>query len=122
MSGKEASPNLLCTLLLVLLLLFSCFIVVNISTFLQGDPDISNNLNSLIFKAIQDLIAQSGRITIEYQTPTKQLLAYEHSLSVCLSVCLSAYHKFGVLMLVCSLSLSIYMDKHNRLLETDRLC
>ena len=70
MSGKEASPNLLCTLLLLLLLLFSCFIVVNISTFLQGDPDISNNLNSLIFKAIQDLIAQSGRLTIEYQTPT----------------------------------------------------
>ena len=34
---------------------------LNITTLLQGDPSISNNMNSLIFKAVQDFITQSGR-------------------------------------------------------------
>ena len=39
--------------------------VVNITTLLQGDPNISNNMNSLIFKAVQDFITQSGRFAME---------------------------------------------------------
>ena len=39
--------------------------LLNITTLLQGDPNISNNMNSLIFKAVQDLIAQSGRFAME---------------------------------------------------------
>ena len=39
--------------------------LLNITTLLQGDPDISNNMNSLIFKAVQDFITQSGRFAME---------------------------------------------------------
>ena len=35
------------------------------STLLQGDPNILNNMNSLIFKAVQDFIAQPGRFATE---------------------------------------------------------
>ena len=35
------------------------------STLLQGDPNISNNMNSLIFKAVQDFITQSSRFAME---------------------------------------------------------
>ena len=38
--------------------------LLNITT-LQGDPNISNNINSLIFKAVQDFITQSGRFAME---------------------------------------------------------
>ena len=34
--------------------------LLNITTLLQGDPNISNNMNSLIFEAVQDFIAQSN--------------------------------------------------------------
>ena len=39
--------------------------LLNITTLLQGDPNISNNMNSLIFKAVQDFITQSGRFAME---------------------------------------------------------
>jgi len=39
--------------------------LLNISTLLRGDPNISNNRNSLIFKAVIDFIAQSGRFARE---------------------------------------------------------
>ena len=39
--------------------------LLNITTLLQGDPNISNNMNSLIFKAVQDFITQSGRLAVE---------------------------------------------------------
>ena len=39
--------------------------LLNITTLLQGDPNTSNNMNSLIFKAVQDFIAQSGRFAME---------------------------------------------------------
>ena len=39
--------------------------LLKFTTLLQGDPDISNNMNSVIFKAVQDFIAQSGRFTVE---------------------------------------------------------
>ena len=39
--------------------------LLNITTLLQGDPNISNNMNSLIFKAVQDFITQSCRFAIE---------------------------------------------------------
>ena len=42
--------------------------LLNITTLLQGDPNISNNMNSLIFKAVQDFITQSGRFAMEWQT------------------------------------------------------
>ena len=32
---------------------------------LQVDPDISNSVNSLIFKAVQDFIAQIGRFSMD---------------------------------------------------------
>ena len=35
------------------------------TSLLQGDPKISNNMNSLIFKAVQDFITQSGRFAME---------------------------------------------------------
>ena len=38
--------------------------VLNITTLLQGDRNISNNMNSLIFKAVLDFIAQSGRFAM----------------------------------------------------------
>ena len=34
--------------------------LLNITTLLQGDPNISSNMNSLIFKAALDSIAESG--------------------------------------------------------------
>ena len=49
--------------------------LLNITTLLQGDPNISNNMNSLIFKAVQDFIAQSGRFAMEWQT---RLNSYWH--------------------------------------------
>ena len=39
--------------------------LLNITTLLQGDPNISSNMNSLIFKAVQDFITQSGRFAME---------------------------------------------------------
>ena len=42
--------------------------LLNITTLLQGDPNISNNMNSLIFKAAQDFITQSGRFAMEWKT------------------------------------------------------
>ena len=39
--------------------------LLNITTLLQGDPNISNSINSLILKAVQDFLAQSGRIAME---------------------------------------------------------
>ena len=39
--------------------------LLNITTLLQGDPNISNKMNSLIFKAVQDFITQSGRFAME---------------------------------------------------------
>ena len=42
--------------------------LLNITTLLQGDPNISNKMNSLLFKAVQDFITQSGRFAIEWQT------------------------------------------------------
>ena len=39
--------------------------LLNTATLLQGDPNISNNMNSLIFKAVQDFITQSGRFAME---------------------------------------------------------
>ena len=39
--------------------------VYNSSTLLQGDPNISNNVNSLIFKDVLDFIAQSSRFAME---------------------------------------------------------
>ena len=36
--------------------------LLNISTLLQGAPNVSSNRNSLIFKAVQDFIAQSGHL------------------------------------------------------------
>ena len=39
--------------------------LLNITTFLQRDPNISNNMNSLMFKAVQDFITQSGRFAME---------------------------------------------------------
>ena len=41
------------------------FALINICLLLQGGPDISNNVNSLTFKAIQEFIAQSGRFAME---------------------------------------------------------
>ena len=38
---------------------------LNISTLLERDPNISNNRNSEIFKAVQDFIAQSGHFAME---------------------------------------------------------
>ena len=45
--------------------------LLNITTLLQGDPNTSNNMNSLIFKAVQDFITQSGRFAIEWQYSVK---------------------------------------------------
>ena len=42
--------------------------LLNITTLLRGDPNISNNMNSLIFKTVQDFIVQSGRFDMEWQT------------------------------------------------------
>ena len=42
--------------------------LLNITTLLQGDPNISNNMNSLIFKAVQDFIVQSSCFAMEWQT------------------------------------------------------
>ena len=39
--------------------------LLNITILLQGDPNISNNMNSLMFKAVQDFITQSGRFAME---------------------------------------------------------
>ena len=39
--------------------------LLNMTTLLQGEPNISNNMNSLIFKAVQDFITQSGRFAME---------------------------------------------------------
>ena len=39
--------------------------LLNITALLQGDPNISNNMNSLIFKAVQDFITQSGHFVME---------------------------------------------------------
>ena len=39
--------------------------LLSITTLLQGDPNISNNTNSLIFKAVQDFITQSGHFAME---------------------------------------------------------
>ena len=39
--------------------------LLNITTLLQGDPNVSNKMNSLIFKAVLDFIAQSGRFAME---------------------------------------------------------
>ena len=48
-----------------------------------GDPNISNKMNSLIFKAVQDFIAQSGRFAMEWQT---QLNSYWHKSILSLSL------------------------------------
>ena len=42
--------------------------LLNITTLLRGDPNISNNMNSLIFKTVQDFIVRSGRFDMEWQT------------------------------------------------------
>ena len=39
--------------------------LLSITTLLQGDPNISNNVNSLIFTVVQDFITQSGRFAME---------------------------------------------------------
>jgi hypothetical protein len=42
--------------------------LINICNLLQGDPNLSSNANSLIFKAVQDFIILSGRFAVEQQT------------------------------------------------------
>ena len=39
--------------------------LLNISALLIGAPNVSSNRNSLIFKAVQDFFAQSGRFAME---------------------------------------------------------
>ena len=56
--------------------------LLNITAILQGDPNLSNNMNSLIFKAVKDFIAQSGRFAMEWRT---QLNSYWHKSILSLS-------------------------------------
>ena len=49
--------------------------LLNITTLLHGDPYISSNMNSLIFKAVLDFIVHTRRFTMEWQT---QLNSYWH--------------------------------------------
>ena len=57
--------------------------LLNIATLMQGGSNISNNKNSLLFKAVQDFIAQSGRFAMEWQT---QLNSYWHKSILSLSL------------------------------------
>ena len=42
--------------------------LINICNLLQGDPNLSNNVKSLIFKAVQGFIIFFGRFAVELQT------------------------------------------------------
>ena len=68
--------------------------LLNITTLLQGDPNISNNMNSLIFKAVLDFIAQFGHFAMEWQT---QRNSYWHKSILSLSLSLLIFDWFLLL-------------------------
>ena len=72
--------------------------LLNITTVLQGDPNISSNMNSLLFKAVQDVIAQSVRFAIKWQT---QLNSYWHKSILSLSLSLLISDRFLLLFTYC---------------------
>ena len=89
--------------------------LLNITTLLQGDPNIPNSMNSLIFKAVQNLIAQSGHFAMEWQT---QLNNYWHksifscSFSLCLDFCCCFHVNIIIHTHCCKINLVNYVCEH----------
>ena len=57
--------------------------LLNMTTLLQGDPNISSNMNLLIFKAVLDFNVQTRRFAMQWQT---QLNSYWHKSILSLSL------------------------------------
>ena len=75
--------------------------LLNITTLLQGDPNISNNMNSLIFKAVQDFITQSGLFAMEWQTQLNSYWQRIRAFSLSLSFSLLIFDWFVLLFSCC---------------------